>query len=169
MELAAVQGRRSGLEGRTIPVLVEVHANGASSVSGHLASYQRQNMELHAIFRSSSDGIWLCDGAGTVLNINPTSETFNGIRARDIIGRNVAALVAEGLFDGSATLDVLETRRQVSISQYVKRTEKYLLVTGTPVFDDEGTHCTSTKAKSSAWSAGTAPASPPCSGSSPGS
>jgi len=103
-----------------------------------LASYQRQNMELQAIFRSSSDGIWLCDGAGTVLNINPTSETFNGIRAQDIIGRNVAALVAEGLFDRSATLEVLETKRQVSISQYVKRTEKYLLVTGTPVFDDEG-------------------------------
>jgi transcriptional regulator with PAS, ATPase and Fis domain len=36
------------------------------------------------------------------------------------------------------TLEVLETKRQVSVIQKIKRTEKLLLATGTPAFDDEG-------------------------------
>ena len=33
---------------------------------------------------------------------------------------------------------MLETKRQVSIIQHLKRTQKILLVTGTPVFDEAG-------------------------------
>jgi len=36
------------------------------------------------------------------------------------------------------TLEVLETKRQVSVIQEIKRTKKILLATGTPAFDDEG-------------------------------
>jgi transcriptional regulator with PAS, ATPase and Fis domain len=42
------------------------------------------------------------------------------------------------LFDRSVTLEVLETKRQVSILQYIKKTGKCLLLTGTPTFDEEG-------------------------------
>jgi transcriptional regulator with PAS, ATPase and Fis domain len=63
---------------------------------------------------------------------------LNGIKAQDIIGKNVADLVADGLFDRSVTLEVLETKRQVSIVQYVNKTERHLFVTGTPAFDEEG-------------------------------
>jgi PAS domain S-box-containing protein len=75
---------------------------------------------------------------GKVININEASEKLNGIKAQDIIGKNVADLVAAGLFDRSVTLEVLETKRQVSIVQYVNKTERHLLVTGTPAFDEEG-------------------------------
>jgi transcriptional regulator with PAS, ATPase and Fis domain len=50
----------------------------------------------------------------------------------------VTDLVNGGLFDRSVTLEVLETKRQVSVIQKIKRTEKLLLATGTPAFDDEG-------------------------------
>ena len=103
-----------------------------------LESYRRLNVQLEAIFKSSSDGIWLCDGNGKILNINGASEKINAIKAKDVVGKNVREIVQEGLVDRSATLEVLETERQVSLLQYLKKTNKYLLVTGTPVFDKDG-------------------------------
>jgi len=104
----------------------------------NLESYRRLNEQWNAIFRSSSDGIWVCDGEGRVININEASEKMNGIRAEEIIGKDIAEAVQKGFFDRSATLEILETKRQVSIMQYVKRTKKHLLVTGTPTFDENG-------------------------------
>ncbi len=103
-----------------------------------LESYRRLNVQLEAIFKSSSDGIWLCDGNGKILNINKASEKINAIKGKDVVGKNVREIVAEGLIDRSVTLEVLETGRQVSLLQNLKRTNKYLLVTGTPVFDQRG-------------------------------
>lgn len=103
-----------------------------------LESYINLNRQLHAIFQSSSDGIWVCDEKGTVIDINEASERLNGIEARNIIGKNVADLLSSGWFDRSVTLEVLETKRQVSVVQYIKRTKKILLATGTPAFDENG-------------------------------
>ncbi len=103
-----------------------------------LESYKHLNRQLHAIFQSSSDGIWVCDGQGMVININEASEKLNGIRAGDVIGKTVSEILAKGWFDRSVTLEVLETNRQVSIIQHLKTTRKILLVTGTPVFDEAG-------------------------------
>jgi len=103
-----------------------------------LESYKHLNRQLNAIFQSSSDGIWVCDGEARVINVNEASERLNGIKANDVIGRKVEEILAEGWFDRSVTLEVLETKRQVSIIQDLKRTGKILLVTGTPVFDETG-------------------------------
>lgn len=103
-----------------------------------LESYQNLNRQLNAIFQSSSDGIWVCDGQGRVININKASEKLNGITSDDVIGRSVPEIMADGLFDRSVTLEVLATKRQVSVVQYIKKTGKMLLVTGTPAFDESG-------------------------------
>lgn len=96
------------------------------------------NQQLKNIFKASHDGIWVCDGQGNVIDINEASEKLNGIQAKHIIGKNVSEFVNDGLFDRSVTLEVLETQRQVSVIQKIKRTNKILLATGTPAFDDEG-------------------------------
>jgi PAS domain S-box-containing protein/TyrR family helix-turn-helix protein len=103
-----------------------------------LRTYKNLNRQLEAIFQSSSDGIWVCDGQARVINVNEASEKLNGIKAADVIGKTVKEILAGGWFDRSVTLEVLETRRQVSIIQHLKRTKKILLVTGTPVFDETG-------------------------------
>lgn len=103
-----------------------------------LGSSSYLNQQLKTIFKASHDGIWVCDGQGKVIDINEASEKLNGIHATDIIGKNVTDLVGSGLFDRSVTLEVLETKRQVSVIQKIKRTKKLLLATGTPAFDDEG-------------------------------
>jgi PAS domain S-box-containing protein len=103
-----------------------------------LSSHQQLNRQLHTIFDSSSDGIWVCDGSGKVLDINHASERLNGIRAEEVMGSNMASIVADGVIDNSVTREVLETRRQVTMMQYVPKTDKHLLVTGTPAFDEQG-------------------------------
>jgi len=104
----------------------------------NLASYKRLNEQLCTIFESSSDGIWVCDRDGKIVRINRASERLNGIKARDVIGKRVADVAETGLFDRSVTEEVIRTKRQVSIVQYIKGAQKYLLVTGTPTFDEKG-------------------------------
>jgi len=101
-----------------------------------LESYRCLNRQLETIFKASSDGIWVCNGKGKVIDINEASEKLNGIQAEHIIGRNISELVNHGMFDRSVTLEVLETKRQVSLVQHIKKTNKILLVTGTPAFDE---------------------------------
>ncbi|MBI9085692.1 MAG: sigma 54-interacting transcriptional regulator [Desulfobacterales bacterium] len=103
-----------------------------------LESYRHLNCQLETIFTASSDGIWVCDAAGVVINVNEASERLNGIEAKDVIGENIGVLLQKGLFDRSVTVEVLETRRQVSVMQYIQKTGRHLLSTGTPVFDEKG-------------------------------
>lgn len=103
-----------------------------------LTPEQILNAQLNAIFQSSSDGILVCDGKGNILKMNEASEKLNGLKAKDVIGKNVVDFVASGFFDRSVTMEALQTKRQVSLVQYIKKTNKHLLVTGTPAFDEEG-------------------------------
>lgn len=100
--------------------------------------YQLRNKELNAIFESVSDGIWVCDGKGIVLNINQASEKLNQIKKEDVIGKSVYQLVEEGMYDESSVIMALAQKQQVSIVQEIKRIKKKALVTATPVFDEEG-------------------------------
>ena len=61
---------------------------------------------------------------------------MNGIRADDVVGTHIRSVVDRDLIDTSATLRVLETKKQVNMLQYVSRTQKHLLLTGTPLFDE---------------------------------
>lgn len=100
--------------------------------------YQLQNRELNAIFESVSDGIWVCDGNGVVLNINEASEKINQIKKEEVVGKTVYELVNEGMYDESSVVKVLEKRQQVSMVQEIKRIQKRVLVTATPVFNERG-------------------------------
>lgn len=94
--------------------------------------------ELNAIINSSYDGIFITDGKGVVLRLNSAYERISGIKANEVLGKTMNQLVNEGIYDQSVTLQVLEERRSVTIPQTIKRTNKQILVTGSPVFDEEG-------------------------------
>ena len=94
--------------------------------------------DFESIINSSYDGIFITDGHGTVLRINEAYERITGIRASEVIGKNMANLVQEGVYDQSATVRVLERRESVTIVQTVKPTNKHILVTGNPIFDEQG-------------------------------
>ncbi len=101
-------------------------------------SYLELNRQLETIISASSDGIWVCDGKGVIVTINAASETLNGIRAKDVIGRNINQLLDEGIFDQSVTSKVLASGRRETIVQQVEKTKRLLLCTGTPARDTAG-------------------------------
>jgi PAS domain S-box-containing protein len=92
--------------------------------------------EQEAIINSMSDGLWVSDGAANVLRINPASARLNDVEPSKVIGRNMRALVDEGVFDRSVTLEVLRTGKPVHMLQ--TRRGRRLVLTGTPVRDDAG-------------------------------
>ncbi len=96
---------------------------------------ERHIQYLETIFDRSTDGLMICDATGRILKLNGSSERLNGIKASEVLGRDVDTLVKEGLLDRSATQEVLETQRQVSVVQLTPKSGYTLLVTGTPVFD----------------------------------
>lgn len=102
-----------------------------------LESYRQLNNQLETIFNSSSDGIQLADSNGNIIKVNKASEKLNDMNAKKFIGKNYAELLAKGWFDRSVVQEVFKTKRKVSILQYVAKAKKYLLITGTPVFNDE--------------------------------
>ncbi len=92
--------------------------------------------EQEAIINSMSDGLWVCDGQANVLLINPASARLNSIEPAQVVGRNMKALLEEGVFDRSATLEVLRTGKPVNMLQ--SRRGRKLVLTGVPVRDDAG-------------------------------
>ena len=100
--------------------------------------YVRISKQLDAIFKGTSDGLWVQDSQGKIININTVSEMINGIRAKDVIGKSIHELVEEGIFEGVVTPEILRTKRQFSTLSYVKKTGKRVLVTGTPILDEGG-------------------------------
>lgn len=102
-----------------------------------MLSYQELSQELDAIVSSSDDGLWICDGSGIILRINAASERLNTVRAADVIGRNIDALVDEGYIDHSVTRKVIESGRRENILQRTRSGRK-LMLTGNPVFNPAG-------------------------------
>lgn len=94
------------------------------------------NRELTAIINSSSDGLFVCRADGTVVRVNPASERLHGIRADEIVGRNIEELLKQGFIERSATLEAIRSRKQVSVLQ--RHEGRKLMSTGTPVFNEEG-------------------------------
>ncbi len=93
---------------------------------------------MKTIFNSVSDGIWVCDGNGVVLDINRASEELNRISKDEVVGKTVYQLIEEGMYDESSVVMVLEKKKKVTIVQEIKRIKKKVLVTATPVFDEDG-------------------------------
>jgi len=106
------------------------------STARQMRTYAELTRQQDAIINALSEGLWICDSQANVLRINPASERLNGIQARQVVGRNMKDLVDEGVFDRSATLEVLRRRAPVSLLQNQKG--RTLALTGIPVFDEEG-------------------------------
>ena len=103
-----------------------------------LHQLKEANRQLETILDASSESIWICDGQGVVLRINRATEKLLAIKSKEVVGKNVDDLVGNGMIDQSVTREVLNQKCRVNIIQKTLKTQKQLLVTGTPVFDDDG-------------------------------
>ena len=106
-------------------------------VLNELHAYRQLSEQLDVIIDSSYDGLRISDAEGKVVRVNPASERFAGVNAKEVIGCNVSELVEAGYFDRSVTLEVLKHQAAVSLIQQSKD-GRQVLVTGNPVLDENG-------------------------------
>lgn len=107
-------------------------------------NYLEEDKEMHSfvkelitVFYHSRDGIYVVDAQGFTLRVNPAFETITGIKAEDVIHKNVSELVERGYFQPSVALEVLKTKSSKTIVQE-NINGKVTLATGNPVFDKLG-------------------------------
>jgi len=99
---------------------------------------QHLTRELDAIIASSSDGLFVCDGKGRIIHMNPASEKINRVPAAMVVGRDYLDAAKDGyVILPSAALEALKKREVVSLLQENRYGLK-LISTATPVFDDDG-------------------------------
>ncbi|HEY5674856.1 MAG TPA: sigma 54-interacting transcriptional regulator [Malonomonas sp.] len=99
---------------------------------------QELTWEHDAIINSSSDGLFVCDGSGRILRVNPASERINNASAAQLVGRDYLDAARDGLVIlPSATLEAIKQRKQISLLQENRHGRK-LISTATPVFDESG-------------------------------
>ncbi|MCF8067941.1 MAG: sigma 54-interacting transcriptional regulator [Desulfobacterales bacterium] len=92
-------------------------------------------MILNAIIHFSKEGIFVADDNGDVVLVNEASANLNGLPIKELLHKNVHDLVANGYCERSATIEVLKTKKTVSLINITKDNKK-ILTTGIPVFDE---------------------------------
>ncbi|OUM87949.1 MAG: hypothetical protein BAA01_10985 [Bacillus thermozeamaize] len=97
---------------------------------------QKLNHQLESIINSSYDGIYITDAQGNGIKVNKAYERITGVKPEELLGKNMKQVVDEGIVSESVSLKVIATKKPVTIVQNVRGKE--VLVTGNPVFDEEG-------------------------------
>ncbi|HLR21743.1 MAG TPA: sigma 54-interacting transcriptional regulator [Tissierellaceae bacterium] len=84
----------------------------------------------------SSDGIYICDENAKTIYVNPAYEEISGLKASEVIGKNLNLLLEENTFNISASLEVLKTKKTVSlIHRYISG--KTAFTTARPIYDNK--------------------------------
>lgn len=100
------------------------------------------SIDFMKVCESLHDGIHVANGEGRVLYVNKGYTRTTGIEADDVVGRLVADIEKEGkYYKGSVTERVLKTRERVDSIATIFKLNKEVLVTGIPIFDDNGDIC----------------------------
>ncbi len=122
---------------------ITVAHDGDAGVGVEQPYFHGDGQELEAFdFREIGDhlydGIYIADGDGKTLYINNAYTRITGIQPHEVIGRHVDELVASGLFLNAVTPEVIRAKKQVNAIGFIPRTNMKMLVTGCPIFDENG-------------------------------
>lgn len=93
--------------------------------------------EFKNIIHYLEEEIFVTDGKGKILFLNPAAEKVCGIKKEDIIGKHVTDLEKQKMISSSITMAVLQTQKKVQILQQL-HTGKTVIAQAIPVFDDQG-------------------------------
>jgi PAS domain S-box-containing protein len=140
--------KTNSLEVDIVPAGEKAHGAGvvcSLKEVGKTESMRRQldelafvKLQFETLVEVATYGIWILDGDGIVLKVNPAAERLIGVKAENVVGRNIVRLVETGVIDDALTPYVLAAKRPVSRLLHVIKTKKHVMSTGTPVLDENG-------------------------------
>ena len=113
------------------------HISDIEKITSELSTYKQMAQQLDTIIESSYDGLYITDGQANTLRVNPAWEKITGLKAEDVIGKNVIDLKRKGLLPKITSETVINEKRPYSIKAKTI-TGNEVLITGKPVFDDDG-------------------------------
>lgn len=89
------------------------------------------------MLENSFDGFYITDGKANTIYMNKSYTSITGLEAKEVLGRNMKDLVAEGTISQSGTLSVLKTGKAITLHQTFK-TGRSALITSAPIRDKKG-------------------------------
>jgi PAS domain S-box-containing protein len=108
------------------------------SSAHHLESFRNLKIQFDSIFNFSNFGIWILDGEGVVLKVNRVAPELIGLEDKDVLGKKIGDLADQGIINEALTPTILATRRSLTKPLYVIKSQKYIMASGAPVFDEQG-------------------------------
>jgi len=103
-----------------------------------MSESQFLQLQFETAFDFTELGLWIMDGEGVVLKVNPAAEKMIGIQSSEVIGKNIVLLAEMGIIDQALTPHILKSKRPVTKLLHVVKTNKYVMASGMPVFDTRG-------------------------------
>lgn len=94
--------------------------------------------DMEEILNCSSDGIWITDGDGYVLYVNRANEKMLGVPREQMLGKTCAELVKQKVFQSSATMESIKTKKSVTMMGYNYKTNMHVLITSSPLLSESG-------------------------------
>lgn len=91
--------------------------------------------QLDAVIENSYDGIYITDGDANTILVNKSYEKITGVKAKDMLGRNMREIVKDGIISKSGTLLAIQHKKSVTISQTFNN-GKTVLISSNPVFNE---------------------------------
>lgn len=92
--------------------------------------------EFTKIIEEMNDGVYITDGKARTIFVNKSYERISGGDRKLFLGKDMKQIVEEKLIDQSATLEVLDKKREITMNQTLKNGKK-VLITGTPIYSDD--------------------------------
>jgi len=125
---------RERLNPKTKFIINEKYSNIKEIYKDFMDNY----LDFFEISDNLYDGIYISDGKGKTLFVNEAYTRTTGITKDEVVGRTVKEISDEGkLYKGAVTMEVIEKKEVINSLGKSFKNDKDLLVTGTPIFDEE--------------------------------
>jgi PAS domain S-box-containing protein len=93
--------------------------------------------EISRLLSQIHEGLFIADGAGTILSVAKLPRDVHGLTDAELVGRNVFELEEKKIFNPSVTVAVLKENRKVTLTQQGLDGRSYV-VTGIPIRGEKG-------------------------------
>jgi PAS domain S-box-containing protein len=122
-------------EGGSFVVVIK-DISETKALETQLVALKAANNELNEIIELSADGLVSLDHTGMILRMNKAYEKIVGIKAEDYLGKPAKLIQERGHLPDLVSKYVLKDLKPKNI--FVKLKDKEVLLTGRPVFNEEG-------------------------------
>ncbi|MDR3564154.1 MAG: sigma 54-interacting transcriptional regulator [Negativicutes bacterium] len=111
-------------------------ANGLQAVLTELQ--QAEKLDYKEILDGLYDGIIVTDEVGKALYVNKAYTRITGISPEEVLGQYISDISNQGLLKNPVAPEILRVKKQVNSMGEALKTGKKVLITGNPIFDEQG-------------------------------